>query len=169
MLPRNLRQEALSRAYVQAVAARAGLICTVPGADFGIDLCLHTVEVRGRRWGPGPVQLDLQLKSTTRPHPRGGHLHYDLDVKNYNDLRAPAPMCPRLLIVLVLPEQEEEWLSQSAEELVLRRCAYWLWLGGAEATTATATVRVQIPLNQVFSVSAVQEIVARLERGGPPC
>lgn len=169
MLPRNLRQEAMSRSYVQAVAARAGLIVTVPGADFGIDLCLHTVEVRGRRWGPGPVQLDLQLKSTTRAQVREGRLYYDLDVKNYNDLRAPAPMCPRLLIVLVLPEQEEEWLNQTPEELVLRRCAYWLWLGAAEATTATTTVRVPIPLEQVFSVPAVQGIVARLERGEPPC
>jgi hypothetical protein len=169
MLPRNLRQEAMSRAYVQAVAARAGLILTVPGADFGIDLCLDTVEVRGRRWGPGPVQLDLQVKSTTRGQVRGGQLLYDLDVKNYNDLRVPAPKCPRLLIVVVLPEQEEEWLHQTAEELVLRRCAYWLWLGGADATTATTTVRVQIPLGQVFSAMAVQEMVARLGRGEPPC
>jgi hypothetical protein len=169
MLPRNLRQEAMSRAYVQAVAARAGLIATAPGADFGIDLCLHTVEVRGRRWGPGPVQLDVQLKSTTRAQVREGQLAYDLDVKNYDDLRAPAPMCPRLLVVLVLPEQEEEWLHQTAEELILRRCAYWLWLGRAEATTATTTVRVHIPLGQVFSVVALQDIVARLERGEPPC
>jgi hypothetical protein len=169
MLPRNLRQEAMSRAYVRAVAARAGLICSDPGADFGIDLCLHTVEVRGRRWGPGPVQLDLQLKSTIRADLRGGQLHYDLEVKNYDDLRAPSAMCPRLLIVVVLPEQEVDWLSQTAEELVLRRCAYCLWLGGAEATTATTTLRVRIPLAQVFSVAAVQEIVARLERGELPC
>lgn len=169
MLPRNLRQEAMSRAYVQAVAARAGLITTVPAADFGIDLCLHTVEARGRRWGPGPVQLDIQLKSTTRADLREGHLYYDLDVKNYDDLRAPAPMCPRLLVVLLLPEQEEEWLHQTAEELILRRCAWWLWLGGADATTATTTVRVRIPLGQVFSVAGVQEIVARLERGESPC
>jgi Domain of unknown function (DUF4365) len=169
MLPRNLRQEAMSRAYVQAVAARAGLITTVPGADFGIDLCLHTVELRGRRCGPGAVQLDLQLKSTTRAQVRGEHLYYDLDVKNYDDLRAPAPLCPRLLTVLVLPELEDEWLNQTAEELILRRCAYWLWLGGAGPTTATTTVRVQIPLDHVFSVAAVQAIVARLERGEPPC
>ncbi len=169
MLPRNLRQEAMARAYVQAVAARAGLIATAPAADFGIDLCLHSVESRGRRWGPGPVQVDLQLKSTTRAHLRGEHLYYDLDVKNYDDLRSPAPMCPRLLVVLVLPEQEEEWLHQTAEELTLRRCAYWLWLAGADATTATTTVRVQVPLAQVFSVESMQNLVARLGRGEPPC
>ncbi len=111
----------------------------------------------------------MHLKSTTRAHLRQGQLYYDLDVKNYNDLRAPAPMCPRLLVVLVLPEQGEEWLHQTAEELVLRRCAYWLWLGRAEATTATTTLRVQIPLGQVFSVGGLQDMVARLGRGEPLC
>jgi hypothetical protein len=71
--------------------------------------------------------------------------------------------------VRIVKEQEEDWLSQTAEELALRRCAYWLWLGGAEATTATTTLRVRIPLAQVFSVAAVQEIVARLKRGELPC
>jgi hypothetical protein len=35
MLPRNHRQEALSRAYVRAIAAQAGLLCSQPEPDFG--------------------------------------------------------------------------------------------------------------------------------------
>jgi hypothetical protein len=168
MLPRNLRQEALSRAYVYAVAARAGLIFSLPGYDVGIDVCLHTVELRGQRYGPGAVQLDLQVKSTTRPVIRAGQLLYDLAVKNYDDLRAPSPMCPRLLVVVVLPADESQWLSQSPEELTLRHCAYWVWLGEAGPAAVTTTIRVALPLANVFSASALQEMVSRLERGGQP-
>ncbi len=168
MLPRNLQQEAFSRAYVYAVVARAGLIFTLPGYDVGIDVCLHTVALRGRRYGPGGVQLDLQVKSTTRPIIRAGQLLYDLEVKNYDDLRLLSPMCPRLLVVVVLPADESQWLSQSPEELTLRHCAYWVWLGEAEPASATTTVRVALPLVNVFSVSALQEMVSRLERGGQP-
>jgi hypothetical protein len=46
MLPRNQRQEALSRAYVRAVAAQAGVICNDAGQDFGIDLFLRGVGTR---------------------------------------------------------------------------------------------------------------------------
>jgi hypothetical protein len=47
MLPTNQRQEALSRAYVRAVAAQAGVICGELGQDFGIDMFLRTVPVMG--------------------------------------------------------------------------------------------------------------------------
>jgi hypothetical protein len=169
MLPRNERQEGLSRAYVRAVAAHAGLMYTEPAQDYGIDVCLRTVAVRGRRHGPGAVQLDVQLKSTTRANVGEHDLTYDLEVKNYNDLRAPAPMCPRILIVLVLPADESLWLSQSPEELTVRHCAYWYWLGGAGPTATTRTVRITIPKDNVFSVSALNAIVSRLERGEQPC
>ena len=70
MLTKNHRQEALSRAYVQAVAGQAGLICSKPDPDYGIDLSLRLVMMReNRRWDTS-VQLDLQLKSTTRANLR---------------------------------------------------------------------------------------------------
>jgi hypothetical protein len=70
-------------------------------------------------------------------------------------------------VVLVLPEDEDLWLSQSHEELILRRCAYWLSLRGAEPTTARSSIRVPIPLAQVFSVPALQTMMNRLLRGEP--
>ncbi len=169
MLPKNQRQEGLSRAYVRAVAAHAGLIYTEPGEDVGIDVCLRTVLQRGRRYAPGAVQLDVQLKSTARANVTESHLAYDLEVKNYDDLRSPSPMCPRILVVFALAADESEWLGQSPEELTIRHCAYWLWLGGAAATAAKNTIRVALPLANVFSPAALREIVSRLERGDQPC
>ena len=123
MVPRSQRQEALSRAYVRAVAAQAGLICGEPEQDFGIDLCLRAVRRRGRRYTDVGGQLDLQVKSTTQANVGANHVAYDLSVKNYDDLRESGDNCPRILVVLVLPDDEAQWLSQSPEELILRHCA----------------------------------------------
>src|SRR4051812_9707335 len=128
MVPRSRRQEALSRAYVRAIAAQAGLICGEPEQDFGIDLCLRAVRRRGQRYADVSGQLDLQVKSTTRANVGATHVAYDLEVKNYDNLREGGDNCPRILLVLVLPEEETQWLSQSPEELILRHCAYWLSL-----------------------------------------
>jgi hypothetical protein len=45
VLTRIHRQEALSRAYVQAVAAKARLSISAPTPDCGIELSLNDIEV----------------------------------------------------------------------------------------------------------------------------
>ncbi len=168
MLPRNQRQEALSWAYVRAVAAQAGVLCSAEEQDFGIDLSLRGVEIRGRQyWGTGP-RLDLQVKSTTQDEIRADSVVYDLEVRAYNILRESSWPRPRILVLLVLPQDEDAWLAQSADELVLRRCAYWMSLQGAEPTTARTTIRVTIPSNNRFSVAAIRAIMERLEKGEMP-
>jgi DNA primase len=57
---------------------------------------------------------------------------------------------------------EAEWLSQSAEALTLRHCAYWMSLRGFPSTTATSTIRIPIPLANRFSVDAVQRLMQRV-------
>jgi hypothetical protein len=168
VLTRNHQQEALCRAYVRAVAARAGLSVSEPEVDYGVDLSLRAITLKGKRRRDVGPQLDLQLKSTTRADVGETSLRYDLDVKNYEDLREGHDLSPCLLVVLVLPNEEERWLGQSPEELVLRHCAYWLSLRGSPPTTATRSVRLTIPLTSIFSVAALQEIFQRLlERKGP--
>jgi hypothetical protein len=164
MVPRGQRQEALSFAYVRAVAAHAGLICAEPDRDFGVDLCLRQVRQRGQRFTDTSGQLDLQIKSTTRAGVTGAEVVYDLEVKNYNDLREGGDNCPRILVVLVLPEDEAQWLSQTVDELILRHCAYWISLVGFPATTSTSTVRISIPRTNIFSGSTVDQCLAAVRR-----
>jgi hypothetical protein len=163
-LTRNHRQEALCRAYVHAVAALAGVGTSVPIPDYGVDLSLRNIERRGNRRFDGRLQLDLQLRSTTLADVTVTRIGYDLDVQTYDFLREASPICC-LLIVLVLPEDETLWLSQSPEELVVRHCAYWHSLRGAAPITATSSIRIAIPPSQVFSVQAVREIMDRLNEG----
>jgi Domain of unknown function (DUF4365) len=121
----------------------------------------------GQRRDRGP-QLDLQLKSTTRANVGQVHLTYDLPVVNYDDLRQTDGQVARILVVLVMPEDETLWLSQSPEELVLRHCAYWLSLKGYPPTMNTTTYRVSIPLANVFSLGALRDVMQRLRERKDP-
>lgn len=165
MLPRNLRQEALCRAYVRAVAAQAGVICGGTENDLGFDLLLRSVEIHGQQlWDSGP-QIDVQLKSTTRANIREDAVAYDLEVRAYNILRQVNVSRPRILVVLVLPDEEGEWLDQTEDALIVRRCAYWMSLRGSAPTTAQASIRIPIPRANVFSVQALQSLMDRARRG----
>jgi hypothetical protein len=161
MMTRAHRQEALSRAYVQAVAAQAGLLWGKTDLDYGIDLSLRSVGIQANRRRDAGVQIDLQLRSTTRAAVLETEVRYDLDVQTYNDLRDENCRCPRLLVVFIMPAEEDRWLSQTQEELTLRHCAYWLALKGYPSTTATSTLRIAIPLTNNFSVEAVTHLLQR--------
>lgn len=166
-MTQNHRQEALCRAYVQAVAALAGVGTSVPVPDYGVDLSLRNIEQRGGRHLDTRLQLDLQLRSTTRANVSDTHVSYDLDVQTYDFLRELSQVrC--VLVVLVLPDDETLWLSQSVEELIVRHCAYWHSLRGVNPTTAVSSVRITIPRSQVFSVDTVRAILNRLGQGGEP-
>ncbi len=159
MMTRNHRQEALCRAYVQAVAALAGVTSSKPEPDYGIDLLLREVAVRDRRHHDTSVQVDLQLRGTTRASLTDTTLVYDLDVDTYNDLRIISAGCPRILVVLVLPETEGDWLIQTPNELSIRHCAYWLSLEGSPPITATRSIRVAIPLANIFTTETVRSLL----------
>jgi hypothetical protein len=166
MLPRNLRQEALSRVQVRAIAAQAGVICGRAEDDFGLDMFVRGIEVRDRQYRDTGPQLDVQLKSTTGAELRPAEVAYDLEVRAYNLLREPT-LSPRILVLLVLPENEDLWLGQTAEELILRGCLYWRSLRGTPATTNDKTVRVTIPRTNVFSAQAIQAMMNQIKQGIP--
>lgn len=161
MMTRNHRQEALCRAYVQAVAAQAGVGTSRPEPDYGIDLLLREIALMDGHHQDTSVQIDLQLRATTRANRTETTLVYDLDVNTYNKLRIFSAGSPRLLIVLVLPETDEEWLIQSPDQLSLRHCAYWVSLEGAPSSTASRSVRVAIPLENIFSPDSVRTLLQR--------
>lgn len=59
-------------------------------------------------------------------------------------------------------------LTPDEDQLLMRHCAWWLSLGGLDASTNAATVRVQIPRAQRFDVAALTGIMERLGQGGVP-
>jgi hypothetical protein len=167
VITRPHRQELLCRAYVHAVAAQAGLLGSRPEPDYGIDLSLRNVAVLGRRHLDTSVQVDLQLRSTTRASVTETEVKVDLDVQTYHYLRTPETFCPRILVVL-MPAEEAEWVNQSPDELAIRHCAYWSSLHGHAETSARSTIRIGIPLTSMFSVEGVRMLMQRLQEGKLP-
>lgn len=159
LLTRTDRQEALSRVYAKAVAARAGYATSVPDPDRdGVDLRVHA----GGAMRPA---LDLQLKATTSlGEPRDKHLPFPLKRRNY-DLLIEETQTPRLLVVLDLPKDENQWVTLTRTELVLRRCAYWLNLRGREETTNRSTVTVARPTANLFDVRSLRALMEQSRRG----
>jgi Domain of unknown function (DUF4365) len=159
------RQEALSRAYIQAVTARCGMSCSFRDFDYGIDVTLHEITRRENRYVETGFNLDIQAKSTINAIVEEQQIKYDLEVKAYDDLRDTEVGTPRILVVLCLPPPEGLWMAMTDAELVLRRCAYWLSLRGWDATTNQDTVRVPIPRANRFWVEGLQGIMRQIRAG----
>lgn len=161
LLPSEGREEALSKAYVHGVAAAAGY--TTAAYDYdrsGTDLLVQG----GGRFFP---TLALQLKATVNLRPLRSmneqEFSFQLEGDTYERLRAPSQV-PRLLVVLDMPQDEGEWITITTEELVLRRCAYWLNLHGfPQAVASRPTVR--IPKSQVFDVAGLQGLMEASRNG----
>ena len=79
--------------------------------------------------------IDFQLKACKNVVVTADTAKYDLNVDTYNYLvsRHEARYTNKvLLILLALHEVEAEWLSLSEEQLVLKKCCYWISLVGRE-------------------------------------
>ncbi len=134
-------EEALSVAYIHAVAAGAGF----------------TVAKRPK--------LDLQLKATINlGEAESGVFRYPCPVGNYDELRATT-QTPRLLVVLQLPRERSVWLSVGADELVMRRCAYWVSLQGAPETANLTSVTVSLPLANRLDIEALKALMQQSRTG----
>ena len=154
------QKEALSVAYVKALAARAGFSTAVPEPDR------DSVDVRIMAGGPRRPALDLQLKATADlAEAQDGFRRFRLRIKNYDDLRVET-QTPRLLVVLELPQDEAQWMTVTTEELVLRRRAYWVSLQqGHEDVVRQETVTVRVPEGNMFDVATLQTLMERSRSG----
>ena len=155
----NLQMEQFSIAYVRAIAACAGYrIGTVyPDLD-SMDGIL--VSDSGRR-----PRIEFQLKATSQEILRNGTLHFPLPINNYNDLRTEDPRIPRILIVVLIPEELDNWLSQTDEELCMRHCAYWTSLRSRPTVPNSSSVTVHIPLTNMFNKEELTDLMDEAERG----
>ena len=56
-------------------------------------------------------------------------------------------------------------MTQSADELCLRRCAYWLSLEGRDAVSNSSSVTVTIPAANVFGREQLDYLMRRAAAG----
>lgn len=169
MLTENHIKEGLSRAYILAVAHRAGFNCSLREFDYGIDgTFLHIKKAHGHRRVESGFKIDFQAKASHRCTISGKEISYVLSAKNQRDLVDTNVGTPRILIILALPREPSEWLKTSPSQLVMRRCAWWTSLRGLPPTRNDTAQTIKIPIQNTFDVDALTAMMGRVRAGGQP-
>jgi hypothetical protein len=159
--------EALSRAYVRAIAGRAGLNLAIREYDYGVDGSFDEVVVRQNRRVESGFSLSFQLKASTLWQIDSTHAIYDLEVKTYNDLilrRSIRTATPCILILLALPADTAQWLICEESELRLRGTCYWEYLSGSPSENRSS-VRIRIPRSQRLTPETLLTLIESVKTG----
>ncbi len=152
----NARQEQFANAFLVTVAAVAGFTATKPDVDH--DSVDWTIASRL----PRRPKIDIQMKSRrVEDADRDDLIRYDLKRKNYDDLILTDLLTPRLLVLVLVPPDIGNWLELTPDQLVLRRCAYWVSLAGQPATNNENTVRVSVPRVNLLNVASLESLMQR--------
>lgn len=167
MITKQHAMERLSRAYVQAVASRAGYNVRTDELDYGVDGTFKEVGVVGTRHFDSGYALDFQLKATCDWTLEDAAVVYDLEAKTYNDFirrNGNEGSTPFVLMVLCLPQEPRDWCDFTEEQLLLKKCTYWFRPEG-DPTNNTQTIRIRIPRDQLATPEAIQALLAESKPG----
>lgn len=154
----------LSYAYVHAIAAKVGCECmrTVVDRD-SIDVAIKAHGLYSATSTIKGVQIDLQLKATSAFEMREHDFSFELPVKNYNDLRGKRGQ-PALLVVLTMPEDEQDWLLHSESGLISKDCAYWHNLKSAPPVANADTKTVRVKRCNLFSPGTLRHLMTMVSK-----
>lgn len=162
----NKQMEQFSIAYICAIVAVAGF--NVGSWRVDEDSVDCSIAAGGTPGLPSRPQVDLQLKCTGTDIRGETELRYPLKRKNYDELRVTRLIVPRILVVVVVPPNTEDWLTQTEHELALRHCAYWLSLRGYPETTNAQSVTITVPRTQTFTPEGLVAMMTRIDDGNLP-
>jgi hypothetical protein len=159
--------ESLSRAYVRAIAGRAGLNLAIREYDYGVDGSFDEVVVRQNRRVESGFSLSFQLKASTQWQLDSAQVVYDLEAKTYNDLilrRSMRTATPCILILLALPTDAEQWLICEESQLRLQGTCYWEYLSGSLSENRSS-VRIRVPRSQRLTPESLLTLVENVKTG----
>lgn len=166
-IPSSHTKESLSLSFITAIAAKAGVACRVPqGVEYGTDAYLVKVKqlTNGKYRDTGYI-LPIQIKATTTSLIRGDKVIYDIEAEAFNKLAEWEGDSQIILVLFCLPEDPDEWLLLSENELILKRCCYWHILEKT-STSNKRTTRLEIPREQIFTPNIVESLFEKVKRYG---
>jgi hypothetical protein len=163
------QKEQFSYAYARAVAAVAKVAVSEPTVDD------DSVDLEFRMKGGGGAfrspQLGAQVKCTESANLHQDHVAYALKLKNYDELRPTNLLVPRILIVVTVSDNLDDWLNHSEDELAMRKCGYWVSLRGQPAANVgpkTDKITIHLPRVNHFTVAQLTKIMQRIGNGQTP-
>jgi hypothetical protein len=157
----NKQKEEFSKAFIRVLAAHAGYKVTeVTVDDDSIDLRIQGYLENGMRRVP---ELDVQLKCTADDkYADKPEIIFDLKQKNYNDLcDTRKHSVPRLLFVVVVPNDLSNWTQYADGELLMHYSAYWHTLFGQKPIYKTRQ-RICILRTNVLNSDALKAIMNQI-------
>jgi hypothetical protein len=159
-MSRTAQQEYFGDAFLLAVAAVAGCAVSLRRPDDdSIDWTLSCKLSRRPK-------IDVQMKTWTGDDGSNDPIRYPLKRKNYDDLILADVLAPRILVLVMIPQDIGEWMVLSVEQLVLRRCGYWVSLAGQPQSENETSVTVPVPRANVLTVNALQGLMQQINEGG---
>jgi hypothetical protein len=160
-----LQKEQFSYAHIYAIASAAGYsfqLAPRPLDYDGIDAIIARRDETNLIRYP---RLELQVKSTSAGIISTDSIRFPLPIKNYDELRGEHLQTPRILVVVILPADLQDWTRQSEQELCLRHTAYWISLQGYPSSQNQTTLTISIPRQNILNVDALQGIMRRIAAG----
>jgi len=161
----NIQKENFSIAYLRAVCAKAKAnFQWLEDDNDGLD-CTIRKDINNHS-----VTLEVQLKSTTVKGVSSGFsdvgmnsFTYPLKKKNYDDLIRESVNL-RLLMLLVLPENSNDWLSQDSYSLVLRKCMYYKVFSDEPKNNNSKTINIEINKQDICSEENLEKLLSDYEK-----
>lgn len=159
------KKEQFNIAYIGAMAAQAGFDTLEPKVDDdSVDLYLTGKGFKGKIRNP---QIQLQLKCTSQDLVSKDEIKFPLKRKNYDDLRGDDLVCPRYLVVMLVPKEEQKWIDHHTTGMTLHHNCYWVSIKNWPATKNTS-VTVNIPLHQRVTTETLKNLMlSASERASP--
>lgn len=162
------KEDIFGFAYTLAIIGSAGY-------NFGRDHLdrdsedLYVRHRSNRDFVPTYKRLCIQSKCTYFYKSNSvGFIPFKLKRKNYDDLRATSE--PHILVVVTVPREMNGCAEFGTDHLLLKHRAYWMSLSTAPEISdlKQASVTVQIPINQEFTVESLHQLMAMIAQGRKP-
>ena len=158
-MDKKKQMEQFSFAFLHAIAAQAGCNHSTPAVDD------HSVDLKLSKNVSGHLlddpEINIQMKSTYQDLQRCGDvLKYELhNMKNYNDLRKTNLQIQRILVLVRMPENPDDWIQYQDSHIELYRDAYWVSLKGLPEIQNKTGVIIDIPVSQRFNATELERMM----------
>jgi hypothetical protein len=169
VLTDNNRKAELSYAYLHAVAAASGFSCSYTNRHLdgcGVDAMVEINEKLDASAQLTEFYIPVQLKATSQDLTLvGDYYSWAIEVEQYDKLRTIQVSVPKLIVLLTLPIDANEWLHVTHESLMARHCARYTSVFGFPAAATPKSTTIRFAKSKVLTPQALREIARRIAIG----